>query len=260
MNGFLAFTKKEFFELTHTYRLFLLLCVFALFGFISPLTAKYTPQLIESMMSTENMMPEGVTITIPEPTAVDSWVQFHKNISQIGFLILIILFCGGLSTEYSHGTLVQLITRGLPRPAVLFAKLSAASTVWTASLLVCFGITFGYTAYFWDGAAPANLLFAVCCLWLLGILLLSLMLLGGTLFTSVYGTLLLTGGLAGAALFADGFTALHRWNPARLSSGFLELLSGTATPPELVPALIVTVLCIAAALTAACLQFRRVKL
>ena len=42
MRAYLAFTKKELFELTKTYKLLLIVTVFLIFGFMNPVVAKFT--------------------------------------------------------------------------------------------------------------------------------------------------------------------------------------------------------------------------
>lgn len=136
MNGFIAFTKKEFTENVRNYRLLTMIAIFAIFGFIGPLTAKFTPQLIETLAPQLNM-------NIPEPVALDSWVQFYKNVPSLGFSLMIILFSSILSNEYSKGTLVIMLTKGLSRPAVILAKFTVMFCIMTVSLWLCFGITWG---------------------------------------------------------------------------------------------------------------------
>ena len=50
MRAYLAFTKKELFEFTKTYKLLLLVTVFLIFGFMNPVVAKFTPDLMELLM------------------------------------------------------------------------------------------------------------------------------------------------------------------------------------------------------------------
>ena len=78
MRAYIAFTKKEIYELAKTYKLLLLVIVFLILGFMNPITAKFTPDLLESFME------EGVSINLPEPTIMDSWMQFFKNVNQMG--------------------------------------------------------------------------------------------------------------------------------------------------------------------------------
>lgn len=69
---------------------------------MSPLAAKLLPQILAS---------EGISITLPDPSAIDSWSQFFKNISQMGLIVTVILFSGVLGTELSKGTLINMLTK-----------------------------------------------------------------------------------------------------------------------------------------------------
>ena len=113
MRAYLAFTKKELFELTKTYKLLLIVTVFLIFGFMNPVVAKFTPDLMESLME------EGIKISLPEPTIFDSWTQFFKNTTQMGLIILVIIFSGLISNELSKGTLINMLTKGLSRKTVV---------------------------------------------------------------------------------------------------------------------------------------------
>lgn len=219
MKAWLAFTKKEFVEGFRTYKFVIMLAVFLLIGVTNPLTAKLTPQLMETLM------PEGMKITLPEPTALDSWAQFFKNVPQMGLLVLVIVLSTMMSGEFSRGTLVNILTKGLPRNIVILSKFTMAASVWTLSYLVCFTATYGYTLYFWKDSV-ANLVLSVFCLWLFGILLIGALLLGGVLFRSSYGCLLFTGGFVVVLFILDILPKLRKYNPVALASGNMALLTG----------------------------------
>ena len=55
---------------------------------MNPFAAKFLPEILASAL------PSGMTITLPEPSAMDSWGQFFKNISQMGIIVVVILFGG----------------------------------------------------------------------------------------------------------------------------------------------------------------------
>ncbi len=97
---------------------------------MNPLTAKITPQLVE------NFMPEGMIVNLGEPTALDSWMQFYKNVPQLGLVVLVILFSGMMSQEYSKGTLINMLTKGLARRSVILSKLTVALVMWTAAYVI----------------------------------------------------------------------------------------------------------------------------
>ena len=135
MTGYGAFVKKEFMEFYRSHKLLIILAVFLLLGMMNPLTAKITPQLVE------NFMPEGMIVNLGEPTALDSWMQFYKNVPQLGLVVLVILFSGMMSQEYSKGTLINMLTKGLARRSVILSKLTVALVMWTAAYVICTGIS-----------------------------------------------------------------------------------------------------------------------
>ena len=186
MRAFIAMTKKEFLESIRTYKLFIIVAVFLLFGMLNPITAKIMPKLLSSFM------PEGMTITLGEPHTIDSWIQFYKNMST-QLILFVIVYSGIVPNELTKGTLINMLTKGLPRKSVILSKFTATISIWTVSYLICFVITLVYTMYLLPGELP-NIIFAACCMWLFGVLEISMMLLGGALSGSIYGSLLLAGG------------------------------------------------------------------
>jgi ABC-2 type transport system permease protein len=219
MRAYLAFTKKEFCEVTRTYKLFIMATVFFLLGMMNPITAKITPKLIEQYM------PKGMQFTIPEPTAMDSWTQFFKNVPQMGLIVLVIVFSGMMANEFSRGTLINMLTKGLHRSVVVISKFTMATSIWTVSYLLCFGVSYGYTSYFWSGDGVSNIFFSVFCLWLFGILLIVTMILGGVLVKSNYGSLLFTVCFVVILFLLNIVPKLKEYNPIMLASSNMALLS-----------------------------------
>ena len=131
MRAFIAMTKKEFIESVRTYKLFIVAAVFLLFGMLNPITAKIMPELLSSLM------PEGMKVTLADPRAIDSWIQFYKNMST-QLILFIIVFSGIVANELSKGTLTNMLTKGLSRKTVILVKFTAATSIWTVSYLICF--------------------------------------------------------------------------------------------------------------------------
>lgn len=221
MRAYTAFTKKEFTEFTRTYKLMILGLVFLFFGVMSPLAAKYMPEIISEFM------PAGMEIALTTPTALDAWMQFFKNVSQMGLFVAVILFCGIMSSEYSRGTLVHMLTKGLPRRTVVLAKFTAASLLWTAAYLLCFGTAYGYTWYFWRAdAGMEGLYVAIAATWLYGIFLLSITILGSVLFRNSYGCLLFTGIAVVLQILLNMIPKIKEFNPMELITEGTPLLQG----------------------------------
>ena len=253
---FLAFTKKEFFESLATFRLYILLAVFLILGMMSPLIAKLMPEIL----NLAGGMTPGFNIQMPEPVMMDAWLQFFKNTGQMGMLALVIIFGGLMSGELSKGTLINLLTKGLRRRTVIISKFVAATLLWTLAYLVCLGVCYAYTAYFWEIGSMPHALLAFFSLWLFGELLLSLLLFGGTLFGSIYGSLLSCLGIVIALNLVAIVPSAAKYNPMTLSGGTLALLSGAAQPEDFIPAVIVCLVMTLALVLASVLVFDRKRL
>lgn len=217
MRAFLAMIKKEFLESIRTFKLLIVVLVFLLFGMLNPVTAKIMPKLLSSFL------PEGMTVTLAVPHAIDSWIQFYKNMST-QMILFIVVFSGIVANELSRGTLIHILTKGLSRKTVILSKFTAVVSMWTVSYLICFGTTFIYTMYLLPGELP-NTVFTAFCMWLFGVLQISVMLFGGVLFGNIYGSLLLTGGFAGLLMLLNIAPEFAEYSPYLLSSGSVSLLT-----------------------------------
>lgn len=218
MRAYIAFTKKEIYELAKTYKLLLLVIVFLILGFMNPITAKFTPDLIESFME------EGLSINLPEPTIMDSWMQFFKNVNQMGLIVLVIMFSGIISNELTKGTLINMLTKGLSRKTVILSKFTSTCLVWTVVYFLAALVTFLYSMLFWEDTEVANLLFSVSLVWIFGIFLISAVILGGILFKSSYGAMLFCGLIVACLLFLNMLPSIKEYNPVQLVVVNMDLL------------------------------------
>jgi len=253
MRSYLAFTKKELMESTRTYKLFVLLIIFMLFGFMNPIIAKVMPEVLNSFL------PEGMIINLEEPKAIDSWMQFFKNISQTGMVVLVVIFSGIMANEISKGTLEIMRTKGLTRRAIILSKFTASVLQWTAAYIICFVITYLYTEYFWDTTGILNLPLAVTSMWIIGILLLSLTIFGGLLLKSIYGSLLFTGGIVIILTIIGIFPDVKPYNPMSLISQGVPLLTGDFAPQDMYTAIAVTVILTASILVSSLIDWIRLS-
>jgi ABC-2 type transport system permease protein len=254
MKPYAVFFKKELLEYARTYKLMVMLIVFIIFAMLSPLTAKLLPQIMASVMT------EGITITLPDPSALDAWTQFFKNVSQMGLIVTVILFSGVVSGEIAKGTLVNMLTKGIGRPAVILSKFPAMAAVWTLCYALAFFICWGYTVYLFPGAALPNLGFSVFCLWLWGIFLLAALLFGSSLSRSGYGALLAAGALLVVLSLLGLFPALKTYNPLALSESNVALLTGDAAVGDLTWPIAIAAAATIAFLFAAVAVFRKRRL
>ncbi|MEI8200422.1 MAG: ABC transporter permease [Eubacteriales bacterium] len=230
MRAFIAFTKKEFTENLRTYKLLIIGAVFLLFGMMNPVFAKFTPEILQAA---------GINMVLPTPTALDSWAQFFKNIGQTGLLVLVIIFSGIMANEFSRGTLINILTKGLKRSTVILSKFTAATIIWTFSYLLCYVVSYFYTAYFWSMSGMSHIFLSFFSMWLYGVLLIALVIFGGVLFKNIYGSLFLTGGTVLVLTLVNISPKLQKYNPITLSSDNMSLLSAQKNVSDFLPALII---------------------
>jgi len=213
-----------------------MLIIFAVFGITNPLIAKLLPKILESLITND------VIIKLPEPTAYDAWTQFFKNATQMGLIVTMILFSGVLSSEFSKGTLINFLTKGLSRTAVILSKYTSMALIWTISIVLCFGLTYGYTAYLFPENETSNLLFSVFCLWMFGLFLLATLIFSATLTKSSYGCLLITGIVVVACMIIDIIPTMHKYNPISLVTDNMGLIMNSIEVSSLYSAIPISIL------------------
>lgn len=210
--------KKETVEFIRNYKLLIIFVVFLLFAIISPLTAKFMPEIMTLVL------PKEIAESFPNPTAIDSWAQFFKNFSQMGLFILTILFANSLIHERAEGTLTLLLTKGLRRRTVYLAKLLFAIIIWTICYWLSFFVTYFYTWYYWQDETVEHLFIAIIHLWLFGIFLLSVIFLGNVLFNSIFGNLLFVGTMIVGLFILSIFPKADPYNVLILAKDNLNIL------------------------------------
>ncbi len=223
-----AFMKKEWMEWNRTGRALILLLVFALFGIMNPAFAKLTPWMMEMM--SESLADAGLVTSSVQVDALTSWAQFYKNL-PVQLIIFVLIISGNFTTEYEKETLILVFTKGLPRKSVLTAKAAFLFGSWTVFYAVCFGITYGYNAYFWDNGIAENLFFAAVCSWLYGIWVIALLIFFSGVSKSSPQVLLGTGGAAMGVYLLGMFPKLDVLLPSRMMNG-MALLQNTYSPKD----------------------------
>lgn len=234
MNGYLAFVKKEFAENIKNYRFLIMLAVFLVFGMLSAFLAKFTPEILSALGAEMKMA--------SEPIALDAWKQFYKNISGVGFSAVIILYGSCLTGEYSKGTLILMVTKGLSRKAVIFAKYTVAAVLMTISYWGSYVFTYGYTAFLWPDAKLSNVALAALALWIVGLLYLSILMVGCVLFKQTFTSILFTGGIVALVSLLGIMEPLTKFSPFNLTTQNIDLISGIVAPSDFVMPVLTSVI------------------
>ncbi len=222
MMPMLAFMKKEILETARTGKLVILVLLFALFGVMNPAIAKLTPWMMEIL--SDSLAESGLTVANVQVDAMTSWGQFFKNI-PIALIAFVLIFSDSFTREYRSGTLLLALTKGLSRYKVVLAKTVLLFSQWTLGYGLCFSITYGYTAYFWDNSIANNLLFAAAMWWLFGVWVISLIVLFSSLLQNNTSVILCTGGIVLLAYVLRVIPKSKAYSPALLMN-VNSLLSG----------------------------------
>ena len=187
MRIFLSLLKKEAIEGSRTKKMISTFILFLFIGLISPLTAKLTPMILQSIAT------GNIDINAVPPSEIDSWTQFFKNISQIGMLGLAIILSTQMANEFQKGTLINLLSKGLPRYQVVLSKIFYNFILWFIAYFGSFILTYFYTKYFFGISFPIkNILMAALLPFIFGLFLIALEILAGVISGNVIGTLILT--------------------------------------------------------------------
>lgn len=184
MKVFIALLKKEYLESIRNKKLFIMFFIFLFLGILGPVTAKISPEILKSFLGEE--LAKG----LQEPTFIDSWTQFFKNVTQLGFIFIAIIFSNYIVNEFSKKTLVNLVAKGLPRFQIVISKMFFASILWTVSFIIYCLIFNLYTNYiFKENVEILLAIKASIPIWIFGIFLLTLECFAGFVFRNTIGAL-----------------------------------------------------------------------
>jgi ABC-2 type transport system permease protein len=121
---------------------------------------------------------------------------------------------------------------------VVATKALVLTALWSLGYWLCFGITYGYNAYFWDNSVAQNLLFSVLCWWLFGLWVIALLVLFSSLAKENTGVLLGTGGVVLICSLFSFIPKVQKFLPTQLTDGN-SLIYGVTEIDKYVPALVI---------------------
>jgi ABC-2 type transport system permease protein len=148
---FLAAVRKELLQQWRTKRVIVVAAVFAFIGLLSPLAAKFTPEIIRMVPGAEQFAD-----FIPEPSIGDVMAQYVKNLTQFGFMIAILFGMGAIAGEKEKGTAALILSKPMPRWAFVCSKFTAQTLVYIGGFLIAAACTLYYTWFLFgpvDGGA-----------------------------------------------------------------------------------------------------------
>ena len=251
MSGLGVFLAKEAREVTRTWRMWVLPSIMLALGVMSPVFAELTPALLDSISAQQ----PGLVIDLPEPAAIDSYLQWTKNLAQIALIAVVISLAGMVSSEKKSGTAVLVLTKPLSREGFVVAKALSNWVLLLGSTVLGAAVCWVGTRLIFDGALQGEFVGATLVWFALASVITAVM----TLLSVAIGS---QGGAAGAGLGVYAvLAALSAWGPARdySTAGLFtignDLLAGeqVAVGWPVATAAVVAVVCV----VAAAILFRR---
>ena len=238
MKSFVAFFKKELLQSARGGKLWILIGIFLLFGIMNPAIAKLTPWLMEMMA--EELTLSGMSVTAVSADAPASWAQFFKNI-PMALIAFVFIYSNIFTKEYSSGTLILVLTKGLSRYKVVIAKSVLMLLLWSMGYWLSFGVTYVCNDVLWDNSIAANLMPAVVHQWLFGVFVIALIVLFSAISSNYIGVLMGTGGCVFALYLAGLVPKIAKYLPTSLMSSAAYV--GVASAEKYTAAAVITAVC-----------------
>ncbi len=251
MIKFVAFFKKEILADVRNYKIILLSLTFIAFAIMNPFLAKYTPEIMNSVLA-------DMDIEIPEPTILDSWVQFYKNLGTL-IIVFIIAYGGILVNEIKKGTLINMLTKGLTRRTVILTKFLYVALSWTIIYFTYFIVSYLYTILLFDGEVY-NTFLAVFSYYIFGIFLISSLLLGSVIFKNFVGVLLFVGGIYMFLMLTAFIPTVGDYTPIVLGSINPDLMSNTASTSDIIIPMVITIVLASLFILFSVVKFNKAKI
>jgi ABC-2 type transport system permease protein len=212
--------RLEFLRLFRTHRIWILLAVFASFGALGPLTARFLPEIVAAVGA-------GVEIAVPPPTPELAMSGYLSNALQIGILAIAFVAAAAFAFDAKPEMAVYLRTRApirqilAPRYVVNVVASVGSFVVGTVIAYVGSAVLIGAPRL--GGTVVATILLAVYLAFVV-----ALTGLAASLVRSVPGAALMTV-VAVVVLGVIGLVPhVSPWLPSSLVGSFDSLISGGA--------------------------------
>lgn len=231
----LNFLKKEINETIKTPRLMIIGFLFIFFAVSSPLLAKYINEILK-------LASADIGITLPDPTYLDSWAQFYKNMTSICFIVFLIIMTGTVAQEKSKGSIVLVLTKKVSRGNFLVSKYVSGALLFTVCFWVAALINGLYTNSLFGESYYSGLISSLVLLWLMGLFFTAV-----AVFVSVIGKSPTVSALFGFLAFTiisifNAFKGFLIYNPGGASSLVNSILLGTSTSQQIYTNMIATII------------------
>lgn len=245
--------RLEILRMARTRRWLLMVGVYAFFGLVGPLMARYLTEIVESFGGDE------ISIVAADPTPLDGVVQFVSNAGQLGVLAVIVVAAAALALDARPEIAAFLRTRVADARTLIVPRVLVVTVTAALALAVGTALAWVVTAAVLGGLPAGPMLLGT----LLGALFLAvvvaLVALVATLTRGVVGTVFASIAAAIAMPVLALIPPLAPWLPSQLMTAVAGLVDG-APATDYVRAVVTSLVAIAAFLTIATHRLNRREL
>ena len=232
--------RLEWLRLVRTPRLLALVGVYAFFGFLGPVLARYMQQLLKHSQS-------NLIITARDPQPVDAMSNFIGEVNQTALVVAVVVAAGSLAFDSRRGLSTFLRTRARTMRELLLPRYTVSSaavvTAYLAGTLAAW-----YETTLLIGSLPAtDIVSGLVCGAAFLLFAVAVTAAAASLARTVLGTVGTAIGILLVLPVLGSLSALHRWLPSSLATAPVDLL-GPARLTDYLPAFAVTGIACAALL------------
>jgi ABC-2 type transport system permease protein len=214
--------RLEWLRLFRTRRAVALGVVYAFFGFLGPITARYLGEIIDRFGG-------DITVTVPDPEPIDGIAQFAANAQQVGLLVVVVIAAGALTLRGLPEMTVFLRTRTASSAELIIPRYAVSTAAAASGFLLGTGIAWYETAALIGGLPIGSMLLGT----LFGVLYLAFAIAVVAAFGSrvkgVVGTVAATLLTLLALPLIGVIDSIGRWLPSHLLGAQVDLVgSGSA--------------------------------
>ena len=242
MNNSQVLIRKELLQLWRCKKILILLITACFIAAISPLLAKYMPELLRMMVTASG---QNAVIELPEPTFIDAYSQLFKNMDFIGMFIIILVFSGTIVEERTGGTAVLVLTKNVTRTQFIICKFLSDVIAFIVVYLVFATVFFAYSNFLFSDFPADRFILAF-----LAYLSYFLFLIGVTAFASTLGkSFTITALVAFIVFFGTSLTRfiphVKSYTPGNITGIIHEMLEGSVSGGDLwYPSIIAVVIAV----------------
>lgn len=249
--------QKELVEMWRNFKWIWVPITFILLGVKEPLSSYYLPQIIDSLGG----LPKGAVIKIPTPSSAEVLVQGLSQYTTIGVLIIVLTTMGILAGERKSGVAAMILVKPVSYSSFVTAKWAGSLLLMLSSFLVGYFSTWYYTGILFEWIPIADFFqsFFYYGLWFTLVLTLVIFFSASLLNPGMAAFLSLAVVIV-VSLISSSFSNWLKWSPVQLIDYANKLLVTGDLSEDILPTVLIALICIVILLIISFSIFRRKEL